>query len=167
VLGRTDLSFQDGTSTSRRAYRSRQMMPVTPAKRSASLTFRRRRSRPQPSAKRGAQDGSVTHYLLGININRNITNADPSDSLLAWMGAQKDDDLFLAPLIVAEIRRGILEKPFDEKAGLGWARLMANGKAKSRPRSALGTIAVAEANMCCRNRQSKKLRGRSDHQCAL
>ena len=40
--------------------------------------------------------------------------------------------------------------PFDEKAGLVWARLMANGKAKGRPRNALDTIiaAVAEANDC-------------------
>jgi len=39
---------------------------------------------------------------------------------------------------------------FGEKAGLVWARLMANGKAKGRSRSALDTIiaAVAEANDC-------------------
>ena len=39
---------------------------------------------------------------------------------------------------------------FDEKAGLIWARLMAAGRAKGRPRSALDTIiaAVAEANDC-------------------
>ncbi len=40
--------------------------------------------------------------------------------------------------------------PFDEKAGLVWARLMAEGKAMGRPRSALDMIiaAVAEANEC-------------------
>jgi predicted nucleic acid-binding protein len=40
--------------------------------------------------------------------------------------------------------------PFDEKAGLIWARLMVDGKATGRPRSALDTIiaAVAEANDC-------------------
>ena len=94
------------------------------------------------------------------------------------MGAQKDDDLFIASLTVAEIRRGILEKPkgkkrsslegwfagpegpralfagrvlsFDEKAALVWARLMAGGKGRGRPRSALDTIiaAIAEANDC-------------------
>jgi hypothetical protein len=39
---------------------------------------------------------------------------------------------------------------FDEKAGLIWARLMADGTAKGRPRSALDMIiaAVAEANGC-------------------
>ena len=40
--------------------------------------------------------------------------------------------------------------PFDEKAGLVWARMMADGKAKGRPRSPLDMIiaAVAEANDC-------------------
>jgi predicted nucleic acid-binding protein len=40
--------------------------------------------------------------------------------------------------------------PFDERAGLIWARLMAEGTAKGRPRSALDTIiaAIAEANDC-------------------
>ncbi len=117
-------------------------------------------------------------YLLDTNIISNITKPTPSESLLAWMADQKDDDLFIASLTVAEIRRGVLEKPsgkrrdeletwfagpdgpqmlfagrvlsFDEKAGLIWARLMADGRAKGRPRSALDTIiaAVAEANDC-------------------
>jgi toxin FitB len=120
----------------------------------------------------------VTRYLLDTNIISNVIKPRPSGSLLAWMGTQKDDDLFVASLTVAEIRRGILEKPkgkkrsaleawfagpegpqalfagrvlsFDEKAGLIWARLMADGKAKGRPRSALDTMiaAVAEANDC-------------------
>jgi predicted nucleic acid-binding protein len=40
--------------------------------------------------------------------------------------------------------------PFDERAGLIWARLMAEGTAKGRPRSALDMIvaAIAEANDC-------------------
>lgn len=44
--------------------------------------------------------------------------------------------------------RGIL--PFDDKAGLIWARLMAEGKAAGRPRSGLDMIiaAVAGANDC-------------------
>ena len=117
-------------------------------------------------------------YLLDTNILSNITKPAPSDSLVAWMAEQADQDLFIASLTVAEIRRGVLEKPagkrrnqleawfsgpegplalfagrilpFDEKAGLIWARLMADGKAKGRPRSALDTIiaAVAEANEC-------------------
>ncbi|UVK50376.1 PIN domain-containing protein [Mesorhizobium sp. AR02] len=120
----------------------------------------------------------MTRYLLDTNIISNVIKPEPSGSLLAWMGAQKDDDLFIASLTVAEICRGILEKPkgkkrssleawfagpegpqalfagrvlsFDEKAGLVWASLMAAGRAKGRPRSALDTIiaAIAEANDC-------------------
>ena len=117
-------------------------------------------------------------YLLDTNIISNITKVSPSDKLLAWMKEQNDDDLYISSLTVAEIRRGIFEKPagkrrnqleawfsgsegpqalfsgrvlsFDEVAALIWARLMADGKAKGQPRSALDTIiaAVAEANGC-------------------
>ena len=94
------------------------------------------------------------------------------------MTEQADDDLFIASLTLAEIRRGVLEKspgkrrdqldawftgprgprflfagrvfPFDEKASLVWARLMAEDKRKGRPHSGLDMIiaAVAEANGC-------------------
>src|SRR5882762_3950103 len=117
-------------------------------------------------------------YLLDTNIISNIAKPAPSQSLLAWMSEQNDEDLFIAALTVAEIRRGVLEKPagkrrdqleawfsgpegpqalfagrvlpFDEKAGLIWARLMADGKSQGRPRSALDTIiaAIAEAHGC-------------------
>ena len=120
----------------------------------------------------------MSRYLLDTNIISNVTRPVPSEVLLAWMGEQIDDDLFVASLTVAEIRRGILENPagrkrdqldawfsgpegpsvlfagrvlpFDEKAALIWARLMAEGTAKGRPRSALDTIiaAIAEANDC-------------------
>jgi hypothetical protein len=120
----------------------------------------------------------LTRYLLDTNILSNITKPMPSEALLAWMGAQIDTDLFIASLTIAEIRRGVLEAPpgkrrdelqawfsgpegpqalfagrilpFDESAALIWARLMAEGKAKGRPRSALDTIvaAVAETNAC-------------------
>lgn len=86
--------------------------------------------------------------------------------------------MFISSLTIAEIRRGVLEKPpgrkrrelaswftgpegpqalfagrvlpFDETAALIWARLMAEGTATARPRSALDMIiaAVAEANDC-------------------
>ena len=118
----------------------------------------------------------MTRYLLDTNIISNIVKPQPSESLLAWMAAQQDDCLFIASLTVAEIRRGILEKPrgkkrdaldawfhgpdgpqalfagrtlaFDDKAGLIWARLMAEGKAAGRPRNGLDMIiaAVAGAN---------------------
>lgn len=40
--------------------------------------------------------------------------------------------------------------PFDERAALVWARLMADGKARGRPRNDLDMIiaSVAEANDC-------------------
>lgn len=120
----------------------------------------------------------MTRYLLDTNIISNLVKPEPSDRLLAWMSAQRDDSLFIASLTVAEIRRGILEKPrgrkrdelekwfsgpegpqalfagrvlsFDDKAGMIWARLMADGKLEGRPRSGLDMIiaAVADANEC-------------------
>jgi toxin FitB len=50
-------------------------------------------------------------YLLDTNIISNVTKPSPSPTLLTWMTEQDDDDLFIASLTVAEIRRGILEKP--------------------------------------------------------
>ena len=120
----------------------------------------------------------MSGYLLDTNIISNITKPVPSESLLGWMAEQVDENLFITSLTIAEIWRGVLEKPagrkrdqletwfagpegpsvlfagrilpFDEKAGLVWARLMAEGTAAGRPRSALDTIiaAVAEANDC-------------------
>jgi len=120
----------------------------------------------------------VTRYLLDTNIISNVVKPNPSPDLIAWMAEQTDDDLFISALAVAEVRRGLLEKPkgkkralleawfngpqgpqalfagrvlpFDEKAALVWAGLMADGTAKGRPRSALDMIiaAVAEANGC-------------------
>ncbi len=117
-------------------------------------------------------------YLLDTNVISNTVKPVPSESLLAWMAAQIDEDLFISSLTVAEIRRGLFEMPagrrrdrleawfvgregpqalfagrvlpFDEAAALIWARLMADGKTKGRPRSALDTIiaSVAAANRC-------------------
>jgi predicted nucleic acid-binding protein len=120
----------------------------------------------------------VSRCLLDTNIISNVTKPVPSARLIAWMAVQVDEDLFISSLTVAEIRRGILEKPagkkrrdlerwfsgpegpqalfagrvlpFDEKASLIWAQLMADGTAKGRPRSPLDMIiaAVAQANDC-------------------
>ena len=117
-------------------------------------------------------------FLLDTNIISNFTKPAPSPSLIDWMADQSDEDLFIASLTLAEIRRGILEKPagkrrdqldawfsgpqgpqtlfagrilpFEENSCLVWARLMAEGKSKGRPRSALDMIiaAIAEANDC-------------------
>jgi len=120
----------------------------------------------------------VSRYLLDTNIISDVTKVVPSEALLAWMADQADETLYISALTVAEIRRGVLEKPpgrkrdqldawfngpdgpsrlfagrvlpFDEKAGLVWARLMADGRTQGRPRSALDTMiaATAEANNC-------------------
>ncbi len=120
----------------------------------------------------------MTRYLLDTNIISNVIKPNPSPTLLGWMAEQADHDLFISAMTVAEIRRGLLEQPagkkralleawftgpegpqalfagrvlpFDEKAALIWARLMADGSAKGRPRSALDAIiaAIAEANDC-------------------
>ena len=120
----------------------------------------------------------MSRSLLDTNIISNVTKPAPSEGLIAWMAEQSDEDLFISSLTVAEIRRGILEKPagkkrrklerwfsgpegpqalfagrvlpFDEKAGLVWARLMVDGRAQGRPRNPLDMIiaAVAEANDC-------------------
>ena len=55
------------------------------------------------------------HYLLDTNIISNITKPAPSESLLAWMSEQNDEDLFIASLTIAEIRRGVLEKPAGKR----------------------------------------------------
>lgn len=120
----------------------------------------------------------MSRYLLDANIISDITRLVPSPSLVAWMAGRTDESLFIASFTVAEIWRGVLEKPagrkrdqleawfagpegpsalfagrilpFDEKAALVWARLMADGTAAGRPRSALDAIvaAVAVANDC-------------------
>ncbi len=120
----------------------------------------------------------MTRYLLDTNIISNIVKPVPSAALVAWMAAQADEDLFISSLTIAEIRRGVLERPagrkrreleswfsgptgpqalfagrvlpFDENAALIWARLMAGGTATGRPRSALDMMiaAIAEVNDC-------------------
>ncbi len=120
----------------------------------------------------------MTRYLLDTNIISNAVKPAPSPALAAWMSAQADEDLFISAITLAEIRRGVLERPsgrkrreledwfsgrsgppalfagrvlpFDEMAAMAWARLMAEGTARGRPRSAIDMmiVAIAEANDC-------------------
>ena len=114
----------------------------------------------------------MTGYLL-MNIISDVTKPAPSPELLASMGRFTMTYLSLRKFGAdcvekpARKKRASLEAwfagpegpqtlfagrvlPFDEKAALVWARLMAEGTAKGRPRSALDMIvaAVAEANGC-------------------
>lgn len=120
----------------------------------------------------------MTRYLLDTNIISNATKAVPPEPLVAWLADQPDASLFIASLTLAEVRRGILEKPngkkrrelevwfsgpaglltlfsgrvlpFNEKAALIWAELVAGGALRGRPRSApdMMIAAVALANDC-------------------
>ena len=83
-------------------------------------------------------------YLLDTNIISNILKQQPSgkrrDQLEAWFAGPEGPQALFAGRVFS----------FDEKAALVWARLMADGKAKGKPRSALDTIiaSVAESNEC-------------------
>ena len=57
-------------------------------------------------------------YLLDTNILSNITKPAPSEPLIAWMADQADQDLFIASLTIAEIWRGVLEKPAGKRQAL-------------------------------------------------
>lgn len=115
----------------------------------------------------------MTRYLLDANILCNVMKPVPSPSLSAWMADQLDESLLISSLTLAEIQRGILEKPpgkkrqqlerwfagsegpqalftgrilpFDEKASLVWAQLMSEGSAAGKPRSALDMVIAATA----------------------
>jgi predicted nucleic acid-binding protein len=116
--------------------------------------------------------------LLDTNIISNPLKPRPSDSLIAWLDDQADEDLFTCSLNLAEIWSGVLELPagkrrrememwftgprgpqaffqgrllaFDESAALVWGRLMSDDVKAGRPRSPVDMIvaAVAEANGC-------------------
>ena len=120
----------------------------------------------------------MTRYLLDTNIVSNAIKPEPSQALLAWYEEQADSDLFVPSLAIAEIQRGILIMPvgrrrnlleawfsspagpqavfagrilpFDERAGLVWAQLMAEGRSGGRPRDSFDMIiaSVAVVNDC-------------------
>jgi predicted nucleic acid-binding protein len=120
----------------------------------------------------------VTGFLLDTNIISDAVKPRPSPLLAAWMLAQDDNRLFISSIAVAEILRGILDMPaghkraaleawfagpqgpqslfagrvlsLDEKAALAWARLMADGRARGKPRNAIDMFiaAIAQTRGC-------------------
>ena len=115
----------------------------------------------------------TARFLLDTNVVSEAAKLHPSPALVEWLGTQRDEVLHISAFTVAAIRRGILEKApgrrrreleswfagpegpqslfagrvlaFDEQAALEWARLMAEGMAIGRPRSALDMIVAAIA----------------------
>ena len=115
----------------------------------------------------------TTRFLLDTNVVSEAAKSHPSPALVRWLGVRPDNALYISSLTVAEIRRGVLEKApgrrrreleawfagpegpqtlftgrvlaFGDEAALAWARLMADGTAACRPRSALDMIVAAIA----------------------
>lgn len=120
----------------------------------------------------------MTRFLLDTNIVSEASKPRLSPLIADWLQAQADSDLFISTLTIAEIWRGVLEMtsgrrrraleawfrgsegpfaifsrrilPFDERAAMEWARIMAAGTAAGRSRSPLDMIiaATAAANDC-------------------
>ena len=120
----------------------------------------------------------MTRYLIDTNILSELSRPRPSSVVIEWLRAQPDSDLYIATMTLAEIWRGVLQRaagrgrrqledwfagragpqalfanrilPMDEQVAFEWARMMAEGAAAGRPRSAIDMIiaATAEANDC-------------------
>ncbi len=120
----------------------------------------------------------MTRWLLDTNVVSEPFRPAPSVAVGAWFGANRAEDMFIASMTLAEVRRGVLGAPdgarrrrlnawfegpdgpqalfagrilpFDEAAALHWARLMADGARAGKPRSPLDMIiaAVAHAHGC-------------------
>ncbi len=120
----------------------------------------------------------MTRYLLDTNIVSEAIKPQPAPTIARWIQRQAGIDLFIATLTIAEIWRDILEMvdgrrrreletwfagpegpqilfagrilPFDLRAAMEWARIMAEGTAAGRPRSAIDMViaATAAANQC-------------------
>lgn len=120
----------------------------------------------------------MTRYLLDTNIISNLIKPVRPVALVEWAADQADQNLFIASMTLAEIRRGLLRLPagrrrrelerwfngpdgpqatfagrilpFDEAAALIWARLMVDGDDAGRPRNSAVMViaAVAEAHRC-------------------
>jgi predicted nucleic acid-binding protein len=120
----------------------------------------------------------LTRYLLDTNIISELVRPRPAPAVVAWISDQRDDELHIATMTLAELRRGVLQKPlgrgrreleawfegpdgpgmmfagrvlaFDERAASIWGRLMAEGTLAGRPRSGLDMVIAATglANDC-------------------
>ncbi len=120
----------------------------------------------------------MTRFLLDTNIVSDSARGLRSESLVAWLRERDDEELFVSSVTMAEIQRGIFDLPagrkrtalqewfdgplglvvlfrgrvlpFEERAAIIWARLMAEGRAAGRPRNAFDTLiaAIAQANNC-------------------
>lgn len=113
-------------------------------------------------------------YLLDTNIVSDAIRPVPSPATAAWFADREDDELFVSAFTLGEVWRGVLEAvpgsrrrraleawyagpggppalfagrvlAFGERAAGEWARLMAEGTAVGRPRSALDMILAATA----------------------
>lgn len=120
----------------------------------------------------------MTRYLLDTTVVSDSTKPTPHPAIGGWLKAQEQAEFFVSAFSLAEIERGVLQLPagrrraaleqwfygpkgprmafegnilpFDERAASAWARVMADGTATGRPRSATDMIiaATAVANDC-------------------
>lgn len=117
-------------------------------------------------------------YLLDTNIVSEVIKPDPDRRILAWLGRQLDEHLYLATIVLGEVWRGIAERqdgarkrlllswfdsdrgpkrlfagrilPLDEAAAMQWAEFIADGHREGRPRSVVDMqiAAIALVNGC-------------------
>jgi predicted nucleic acid-binding protein len=113
----------------------------------------------------------VTRYLVDTNIVSNSLKPQPNTVIQTWLEAQASEDLFISTFTIAELWRDVLQRapgrrrqelhswftgpsgpealfqgrvlPFDTRAALEWARLMAEGTLAGRPRGGLDMIIAA------------------------
>ena len=105
----------------------------------------------------------MIRYLLDTNIISALVGPLPPEPLVAWMATRHDAEIWLGILQMPRgKKRDALDGwydgpeglpalfagrilPFDDAAATAWARLMADGHAEGRPRSALDMIIAATA----------------------
>src|SRR5258708_4453694 len=78
-------------------------------------TFARRTISSSPTLPRRHSSGPASGLLLGTNIISKAIKPLPSKRLLEWRAEQTDESLLISSLSLAEIWRGILEKPAGKK----------------------------------------------------